>query len=349
MPLRTAIRRPLTRRAFHTGAAAAAAGVVTAMLGCRGEQTSATGDGERTAVTYVTGFGTAPHDAYIWAARDRGYLDEAGIDITIELGGGPANTQGLLAGTTHFTKLDLTNILINMGQQTLPRGELRALALFEQQNLAGIVAPAGAGIRSPQDLEGLRVGALSGSPTQQLLPAFADQAGFDLDRVEVVDSDSSGLFGLLAGGQVDALSTFVIQRGVIESIIDGPTTVIPFSDYLPDLFGTTLACSTALAEDDPELCVRFRDAALRGLQATLDDPRRTMELLAADHPAVDVDVGVGQIELMVPLVTGAGADAIGAIDTDRVARGITLLERYGLSGAGLVPGDLTDPSVTLLA
>lgn len=335
-----------SRRSFHAATAAAAAAF---LAGCTGteENPPAADDGEPDAVTYLTGFGAnASHDAFAFVAKDNGFFAEAGLDVTINPGAGAQNYAPMLAGQVHFTYTDLTGLLMEIGNGTFTNTDFRALAAVHQQTLAAIIAPEDSGITSPADLEGKRVGALTGSTTETLLPAYSALADFDLSTVEIVNADPQGLFGLLAGGQVDALSTFSIQRGFIESLIEKPTVMYPFSDFLPDLLGTGLITTGQIARDNPDMALRFRDAALRALQFTIDNPEAAVEVMAANSESINVQAGVGQIRAMTPYVT-AGGSTVGAIDPTRAAQCISVLQGAGLIPAGLTVDALIDPALTL--
>ena len=334
-----------SRRSFHAATAAAA---VAFVAGCTGEdEDPQTGNGEPDAVNYLTGFGAAAaHDAFAWVAKDKGFFTEAGLDVTINPGAGAQNYAPMLAGQVQFTYTDLTGLLMEIGNGTFTNTDFRALAAVHQQTLAAIVAPEDSGITSPADLEGKRVGALTGSTTETLLPAYSALADFDLSTVEIVNADPQGLFGLLAGGQVDALSTFSIQRGFIESIIEKPTVMFPFSDFLPDLLGTGLITTGAIARDNPDMALRFRDSALRGLQFTIDNPEEAVEIMAANNESINAQAAVGQIRGMTPYIT-AGGVTTGAIDQTRAVRCISVLQGAGLIPAGLTVDAMIDPALTL--
>ena len=53
-----------------------------------------------------------------------------------------------------------------------------------------------------------------------------------------MDGTPQTLFGTLAQHKVDAIGQFVVGKPTIEGIAKGKTAVVlPYSDYLPDLYG----------------------------------------------------------------------------------------------------------------
>jgi len=291
------------------------------------------------AVTYLTGFNASAHDAFIFVADEKGFFEDAGIDIDIQLGAGTQNLPALLSDEAQFTYIDLVGLLYAMGNGDTEPGSFRVLNTVHQSTLAAIMAPESGDITSPQDLTGKKIGAFVGSPTQFLLPVYAEMAGWEYDAANVVAVTPQELFGLIPGGRADALSTFIIQKGVVEQAAQGPMRVFPMNEVLSDMLGTGLISSSALADSNPDLVTRFRDAALEGLQYTLDNPEEAIQILSDRNPgAVPVlPAFVAQIRMMTPYITGEGADQIGTLDESHVMRCISVLESAGLIPAGLAP------------
>jgi NitT/TauT family transport system substrate-binding protein len=339
-------RHRLTRRAFGTGAAATAAAV---LVGCTGEDEDPDDSNNPTtpdAVTYLTGFRNASHDAFAWVGRDLGYYEEAGINIDIQLGTGPTSGAALLAGQAQFAKIDMTTLMVQVGGGDAEG--LIAVSFVEQLNLCAIIAPTDSGIVSPQDLEGKSFAALSHAVPETLFAPYADLAGIDASQVEIVNGEAQNLYGMVASGQVDGVLTFTIQQGVIGAVLQKETVALPYSDFLPDLGGNVIATTRAVAEQNPEMVVRFRDACLRSVLAALADPTRAMEMMAGDDPAVNVEAGAAEIDRIAPLVNAFGEGTVGVIDEDRVARSIAVLQANGLVPAGLTAQNIVDPNVSLL-
>lgn len=338
---------PLTPVRRGLVAVAAAATLVASAACSNDDGGGSTGSGSLDRATYLTSFQASAHDAFIFLAEKRGYFDEAGIDLTIELGSGSANYPIMLAGEAQFSYVDIAGLLIDIGRGEVQPGDFQVLAAVHHTTLAAIVAPADSGIRAPADLEGKRLAAFQGSPTYDLLPAYAEMSGWEFDPDLLMGTSPQELFGTLASGQVDALSTFIIQQGVIESIIGKETIAMPFNEYLDDVVGTGLISTGALAQENPDLVARFRDAALRGLRDTLANPEEAIAALQEVHPDAvqNVDAFVGQIRTMEPYITAFGEDRIGVLDEAHIVRCISVLVSSGVIDTEVdtsaILGDLT--------
>lgn len=311
--------------------------IVLLISGCGDSGDSGGGSAQSDKVTYLTAFGAVGRDAFAWVAQEKGYFREAGLDVTIQLGAATGeNMKVLAAGRAQFAQLDLTGtwILAGKGEFT----DVRAIAAIHQQTLVSIITLQGSGITQPAHLEGRKVGAATGSVNQLLFPGYAKLAGIDRSKVRWFDAQPAQLPTLLASGRVDALSTFLIGVAGVEKAAGGKRTVVlPYSRYLPDLFGNGIVAPLSITRDRPDLARRFRDAALKGLRYTLEHPEEAARILKKAQPAADVTAAVGEITRMAPYVKPSGV-----IDRERVANALATLEGGGLIPPGLTPDSVVD-------
>jgi NitT/TauT family transport system substrate-binding protein len=326
----------------------ALAATVISTAGC-GKSTTATQDAAPKTpdkVTYVTAFGAVGRDAFAWVAKNKGFYKDAGLDVTIQLGAAvDQNLSALAAGQAQFAALDLTGAMIQAGKGTFK--DFRAIAAIHQQTLVSIVSLQGGKVAQPKDLEGKKLGAATGSVNQLLFPAYAKLAGIDPKTITWVNVAPTQLTTLLVSGQVDALSTFLIGRGGIEKAAGKPAVVLPYSDYLSDLYGNALVTSAGLAKSNPDLVKRFREASLKALKWTIDNPADAAKILKDANPAADLAAATNEIKLMAPYVKPAVASApFGGLDQQQVARAIAILQGAGLIPSGLTPDAVVDFSLT---
>lgn len=332
--------RALSRRTLL--GAAAVTPLAGVLAGCSSDQPAAEAGGPPDRVTYLTNFGGLGRDSYAWLALERGYFAEANLEVVIEPGSGTnPNVQALLAGQAQFASVDLAGAAITRIEQD----GFTTIAAIHQRPLAAVMAYADSGIGSPADLSGRSVGLPSGAVTELLFPAYAELAlGPNAEKVEQVSLEPAALVPALASGQVDAIGQFVVGRPLIQAAGGGrEVVVLPYDEFLDDLYGVGLCTSVDLVERDPQLCTRFRDALLRGLEAAMADPALAGRVLAEHNPEADPEVAAAEMELMAPYsqVTETGRP-LGHIDPARLARHIALLSAVGLLGfnPGLTPDDL---------
>jgi len=331
------------RRTFtRTLVAAALATTLAAAAGCSDDaDDSSTAGGTQSLekVTYLTSFGTFGRDSYAYVAKEKGFFREAGFDVEIKAGTGSGdNIKQIVAGQAQFTPIDLTGGLLAAGGEAKVTG-FTAVAAIQQRTMAAIMSLDGYKINSPKDLEGKTIADLPGSVVRNLFPTYAKLANVDATKVKFVNGTPQTLFGTLAQHQVDGIGQFVVGKPTIEGIAKGKTAVLlPYSDYLQDLYGNALITSSQYAKDNPEKVKKFSAALLKGLEAAIASPDEAGTILKKAVPTANPASAAAELTLMAPFVRSeASGVPVGALDSQRVARSIAILQGSGQIQAGLTP------------
>ncbi|MFI7373947.1 ABC transporter substrate-binding protein [Actinoplanes sp. NPDC049668] len=338
------------RRTFtRTLVAAALATTLAAAAGCSDDGDGGADSGTQALekITYLTSFGNFGRDSYAYVAKEKGYFRDAGFDVEIKAGAGSGeNIKQIVAGTAQFTPIDLTGGLFAAGGKGKVTG-FTAVAAIQQRTMAAVMSLDGYGINSPKDLEGKTVADLPGSVVRSLFPTYAKAANIDHNKVTFVNGTPQTLFGTLAQHKVDGIGQFVVGKPTIENIARGKTAVLlPYSDYLQDLYGNALITSTSYAKANPEKVKKFTAALLKGLQDSITSPDEAGAVLKKNVPTADPKSAAAELTLMGPFVRSeASGVPVGALDSQRVARSIAILQGSGQIEAGLTPEQVIDFSL----
>ena len=313
--------------------------IVLAVSACGGSPQSV--EYERTKVNYLTSFNTFGRDAYAYVAQEKGFFDQAGLDVTITPGTGSVDVLKLVAGgRADFGIADFTATAITVAKEKLP---VTTVAAVHQKSLAAIVALEGSGISKPADLVGKKIGDQPGSTNQVMFPVYAKAAGIDPAKVQFVPSAPPALPQLLAAGQVDGIGQFVIGTPLIEAAAKGKKAVVlPYGDLVPDLYGNALVTSKEIAANKAGLVAKFREALLRGLEYAIEHPDEVGEILKKHQPTQDAGVASAEVGLMAPYVKPQGfSGPTGELTQPRVEKIISTLVDAGAIPAGAIrPDDL---------
>jgi NitT/TauT family transport system substrate-binding protein len=327
-------------------AAVLLAGVVALAGACSSSDDKDSGSGSSGGksldkVSYATAFGAVGRDSFVWVAKEKGFYKDAGIDIDIQKGASGTNNLTLLkSGKVQFAALDYTGAIIQAGLGKFT--DWRAVAAVHQQTLVSIMTTADTGITRPTDLKGKTVATAAGSVSEQLFPAYAKLAGLDPKTVTMKGVQTTALNGLMKQKQVDALSTFLLSQTALKNITGKQVVVLPYSQYLSDLFGNAIITSPNEIATKKDLVTRFVKATMQGLQYTVDHPDEAAQILNKAEPTSAIPAAVGEINAMKPYVTPANGAPIGHIDQARLEKGITILQGAGLIPAGLTPDKVAD-------
>ena len=305
-----------------------------ALTGC-GEDTKKPAGVRTEDVTYVTGFNVTGQDSFVFAAIDKGWYREAGLSVKVVPGVGTrGNLQRLKEGNAQFAVIDLTGGLLEMSSGTFT--DFRVFAAIYQLTVSCIVALPAARITAPADLAGKRIGYTEGGVNKTVFPAYARLSGLDESTVRWVALPPPSIRAALVAGQLDAATEIVVGRPAVEAAARQKVTMLPYSDVVRDLYGNALGTSAELIASNPGLVRRFRDATLRGLRWTIDNPAEAGRIMARHNPTYKAEVAAAEVRETVTYVRGS-TPILGAVDEGRLSRSIALVQGIGLIKAGLTP------------
>jgi NitT/TauT family transport system substrate-binding protein len=325
-----------------------AAALATTMVGAAGcsddsDPTNAGNTQSLEKVTYLTSFGNFGRDSYAWVAKDKGYFKDAGFDVDIKPGGGTLeNLKAIVGGRAQFTPLDLTGLLLAAGGKT-PITGFTTVAGVQQRTMAAIISLEGLGVTKPKDLEGKTLADSPSSVVRNLFPTYAKLANIDEGKVTWQNGTPQTLMGTLASRKVAGIGQFVVGKPTVEAVTKGKAVVLPYSDYLQDLYGNVLVTQSSYAQANPEKVKKFTAALLKGLQDAINNPTEAGTILKKYDPAQNPQAAAAEVTLMGPFVKSeASGVPVGALDSQRVARSIAILQGSGQIQPGLTPDKVID-------
>jgi NitT/TauT family transport system substrate-binding protein len=325
-----------------------AAALATTMAGAAGcsdgsDSSSAGNTAALEKVTYLTSFGNFGRDSYAWVAKDKGYFKDAGFDVDIKPGAGTLdNLKAVVGGRAEFTPLDLTGLLLAAGGPT-PITGFTTVAGIQQRTMAAIISLEGLGIAKPKDLEGKTLADSPSSVVRNLFPTYAQLANVDASKVTWQNGTPQTLMGTLATRKVAGIGQFVVGKPTVEAITKSKAVVLPYSDYLQDLYGNVLVTQQSYTQANPDKVRKFSQALLKGLQDAITNPAEAGAVLHKYDPTAKPEPAAAELQLMAPFVRSeASGTPVGALDTKRVARSIAILQGSGQIGAGLTPDKVID-------
>jgi putative hydroxymethylpyrimidine transport system substrate-binding protein len=235
----------------------------------------------------------------LYAARDEGLYEDAGVRLQIQPPGESTDAPKLLAsGRAEFAILDIHDLGI-----ARERGvDLVGLAPIVQRPLAAVLARADGPVHRPRDLEGHRVG-VTGLPSDEAVVESEVAAdGGDPAEVEEVTIGFNAI-SALAAAKVDAATGFWNAEGVALRRQGVPLRIFKVDRFgappYPELILTT---SRQTLDDEPELVDAVVDATRRGYEFTEDDPGAALDDLLAADPSLDREEQQAQLKVLLPVL-----------------------------------------------
>ncbi|MDX1775666.1 MAG: ABC transporter substrate-binding protein [Desulfobulbales bacterium] len=210
-----------------------------------------------------------------YAAVEKGFYREAGLDVTIREGKpGMDFIEEVVSGRAHYG-VEMPELLIQRHEGK----PVVVLAAVFQHSPQILLARADSGIRSPHDLIGRKVMWRHGSAAELLAMLINEKV--PLDRIEFLEL--SWDIDDLINGRVDAIHAYVtdqpfsLVKAGIDSISLSPLT------YGIDFYGDCLFTSEKELSGHPERARLFREASLRGWEYAMENPEELIDIISTRY------------------------------------------------------------------
>jgi NitT/TauT family transport system substrate-binding protein len=237
--------------------------------------------------------------AMFFVARDKGYFEDNGIEVTaIRKGTGSVDALRLVgAGNAEFGFGDLPTLAIARSQAV----PVVALAAVNQRSPMGMIALAKTKtLAKPEDLKGLDVGVHTAGSTYVFLRAFLAANGMSEEDIKK-NTVSPPYENYLLLGRVTAVPGYIdAEVPELEAKAGGPgsLSIIMGADWGYNVYGSGLFTSEALIKEKPELVERFTAAYLKAFADVIANPGEAADIIIKANPeyAKKRDILVKQLE-----------------------------------------------------
>lgn len=221
----------------------------------------------------------------LFVAQEKGWYDEAGLQVNIIQPGEAGVEQAVAAGSAQF------GISYQEGV-TVARAEgvpIVSVAAVIQHNTSGFASRAEAGITRPKDFEGKQYGSF-GSPSERpILDLLMSCDGGNIEQVEFVDVGYADFFAITERG-VDFAWIFYGWDGINAELKGIELNIVMLSDWsdcVPDYYTPVIITNESLIAAQPDLVQAFVSATARGYEFAAGNPDEAAKILIKAVPESD--------------------------------------------------------------
>jgi len=273
------------------------------LTGC-GEKDEPAGRGAAEPFRLDLDFYVNPDHVGVFEALERGYFEEAGLEVSAEVPSDPsAPIRQVAAGRADLAISYEPEVLLAR-DQGLP---VKAVGALVPRPLTSMIWLRESGVREVGDLAGKTV-ATAGIPYQsaflkQIL-AGADLSADDVDEVNVgfnlLPAVLSGSADAMLGGFLNVEGVDLAERGRDPVVRPVDTLGVPTYDEL------VLVANTDELADDPEPVRLFIAALERGTRDAVRDPAGATETILEAGDGLDPKLTRAEIDRTLPLLLSEG-------------------------------------------
>ena len=264
--------------------------------------------------------------SWFFLAKDKGYFDEAGIEIVMDQGSGSGAAVGQVAGGAYDVGFGDVNALIRLAATSPEEAPICVYQMYNKPPLSS------SNIMTAADLEGRKLGGAASDGALKLFPAFANVAGLDTSGIEILNFKSNLREQMLKSEQVEGVFGYVntIRFSAKLSGMDPDKDIrfISYGDYGMDLYSNGMIVSKQLVAEKPDVVKGMVSAINKGVADTLADLDAAVDAVAAREPLINKVIekerliATLQDEMNHPELATTG---LGAVDPDRFKQAIDLV------------------------
>jgi putative hydroxymethylpyrimidine transport system substrate-binding protein len=265
-------------------------------------------------LTVMLDYFVNPDHVGIFTALERGYFEEAGLDVKVEVPSDPADPVKLVAAGRADIGVTYTPEVLISREQDL---DVVAIAAIVDEPLTSMMWIAESGVGSVADLEGGTV-ITAGIPYQtNFMRAIAEEAGIDPESLSIPDQGFDLVSGLVAGSADASLGAFPNIEGVVlERRGLGPTIQVVDELGIPTYDELVLVANGATLAENGEPYRLFIQALERGTREAIADPEAATETIIEAGYEVEPDLVRAQIDATLPLLRRSDGERYGEMDIE---------------------------------
>lgn len=215
----------------------------------------------------------------VYVALEKGYYQEAGLDVTVVQPPENGATQMCASGQAQFA-VDAQDYVTGAWtvEDPLP---VTAVAAVLQHNTSGIMCRKSEGMDRPKGLEGHKYSTYNTPTELAMMKYIVEKDGGDFGKVELIPNDITDEPAALAARQTDAIWVFYGWGGLNADIEDVPVDFYYFKDIEPtfDYYTPIILANDDFLKDHADAAKAFLAATSKGYEYAVDHPDEAAQIL----------------------------------------------------------------------
>ncbi len=267
---------------------------------------------------------------FYFAAKEKGFYQEKGLDVQIERGQGSGDTvKRVELNTVDVGLADTGTLAVARSKEA----KVKVIGMIYSQSPNGIKTWKGSGVTKPKDLEGRKVGVPPGDAQRVLWPALVAANGIDINKVSLINIQPSAKAQSLTAKQVDAVFDWIVgNQAYWEAGLDKDKLVlIPWAKWGVNPYGNALMASEKTIKERPDMLRKFMDATMQGWRWSIENPEKANEIFIQAIPEVPLLAALGRFTNDIRDLVDVPMNQkyrLGWVDKGRMEETVRVLNKY---------------------
>lgn len=324
--------KSLTRRQF--GAIAGFAGLTAAVGACASSDSSGSDTrtkAETTNATLVLDVSPYGKHTPFYVAQEKNFWANRGLEVSIQPGGGSADTiSKIAAGAGEFGFADTSTLILARANDGI---KAKLVCMYHYKNLMSAQSLVESDIREPKDLVGKNMITTAGNAGLALLPGLGDLNSFDSTKVEITTAQYTAEVPAVVGGQVDGSLDYYTGFPALEAAAHEAgkkATAFLYADYGLDMYNNGILVSEETLNTSPERVRAFTAGFVEAVLWTVANPDEAVEIFRNQVPGLGAEIIRAQQQIAIDHLNTpeVSQNGFGPMDEGMVVHTLELVNKY---------------------
>jgi NitT/TauT family transport system substrate-binding protein len=228
-------------------------------------------------------------------AKDKGYYDEAGLNVDIGPGRGSGSTAQLVASKAAMFGFSDGYVVGNSVAKDM---NITMVASIFRRNPTAVVVLKEGDIKTLKDLEGKSIAIPTGATQFQQWPAVVKGCNLDGSKISVTNIDPAGSVPALVTGRVQAIAGYA--QGYVPGVeirAKKDARIFWYADCGVDAVSNGIIVHNDLLKQEPELIRSFVKASIKGFLYARQHPDEAVAITKKFSEAVIAEIARRELEM----------------------------------------------------
>ncbi len=223
----------------------------------------------------------------LYVARDMGYYEAEGLNVTIVQPGEAGADTMVAAGNAQFGVSYQEGVTL----ARIAEVPIVSIAAVIQHNTSGFAAPVDRNMKSPKDFEGLKYGGGGWPVDAAMIESLMISDNADFSKVEFVNTGGTDYFAAVKR-DIDFAWIFYAWTGIEAELRGEKIDIVYPKDYGKELdyYTPVLVTSESMISDQPETVKAFLKATSKGYTLAIDKPEEAADVLIKAEPDLNKEL-----------------------------------------------------------
>lgn len=241
-----------------------------------------------------------PDHAGLLTARDQGYFEDAGLDVSLDAPTDPALPIKLVAAGKTDLAISYEPEVLLAREQGL---DVVAVGAIVNQPLTSMIWLKKSGVKGVSDLKGKTVSTAGISYQDAFLRTILARAGLNEDQIKKVGVGQGLLPSIVSGSAQATLGPLWNIEGVDLKLSGQKPVINPVNKLgVPTYDELVVVANASRLEEDPDSIRLFMSALSRGTAKAVESPNATTQTVLEANDTLDPKTTAAQVKVTLPLL-----------------------------------------------